>query len=87
MTCARGEGLGLEPKRLNYHPLLLTPPPLFYHQVKAKGKNQKDLEEAMKTGEISGVEEQDFSVDPYEPHPDFRFTKGQVVIVMMMTND
>ena len=48
--------------------------------MKAKGKNQKDLEEAMKTGEISGVEEQDFSVDPYEPHPDFRFTKGQVTV-------
>ena len=42
------------------------------------GGNAKDLEEKMKSGEISSVEEQDFSVDPYEPHPDFRFTKGQV---------
>lgn len=48
-------------------------------QVKAVGRNAKDLEEKMKSGEISGVEEQDFSVDPYEPHPDYRFTKGQVM--------
>ena len=31
----------------------------------------------MKTGEIAG--EQDFSVDPYEPHPDFRFSKGAIM--------
>jgi energy-coupling factor transporter transmembrane protein EcfT len=37
------------------------------------GKNAKELEERMKSGEIAG--EQDFSVDPYEPHPDFRFCK------------
>ena len=28
-------------------------------------------------GEIAG--EQDFSVDPYEPHPDFRFSKGAIM--------
>ena len=31
----------------------------------------------MKTGEISG--DQDFSVDPFEPHPDFRFSKGSIM--------
>lgn len=41
------------------------------------GKNAKELEERMKTGEIAG--EQDFSVDPYEPHPDFRFSKGAIM--------
>ena len=28
-------------------------------------------------GEIAS--EQDFSVDPYEPHPDFRFSKGAIM--------
>lgn len=41
------------------------------------GKNAKELEERMKTGEISG--DQDFSVDPFEPHPDFRFSKGSIM--------
>eukprot|EP00596_Hydrurales_sp_CCMP1899_P009618 CAMPEP_0119034286 /NCGR_PEP_ID=MMETSP1177-20130426/1284_1 /TAXON_ID=2985 /ORGANISM="Ochromonas sp, Strain CCMP1899" /LENGTH=1580 /DNA_ID=CAMNT_0006991613 /DNA_START=41 /DNA_END=4783 /DNA_ORIENTATION=- len=46
--------------------------------VKSTGKNAKELEERMKSGEIAG--EQDFSVDPYEPHPDFRFCKGAVMV-------
>ena len=41
------------------------------------GKNAIELEERMKTGKIAS--EQDFSVDPYEPHPDFRFSKGAIM--------
>jgi hypothetical protein len=45
--------------------------------IKSKGKNAKAIEEAEKAGEITT--EQDFSVDPYEPHPDYRFCKAAVM--------
>ena len=54
--------------------LLCLPYLTLFHLT---GKNAKELEELMKTGEISG--DQDFSVDPFEPHPDFRFSKGSIM--------
>jgi len=44
-------------------------------QIKDFGKNDKMREEAEKEGEIMNI---DFSFDPYEPHPKFRFTKVKV---------
>eukprot|EP01034_Spumella_vulgaris_P027120 gene27121-33797_t len=43
-------------------------------QKKSTGKNEKDLEEAQKAGDIDTS--QDFTVDEYAPHPNYIFSKG-----------
>jgi hypothetical protein len=47
------------------------------NQAKSTGKNAKELEAAQKAGDISTP--QDYTIDPYEPHPDYRFVKGLVM--------
>ena len=42
---------------------------------KDTGKNNKDALELEKEGDMMNV---DYSLDPYEPHPKFRFTKAKV---------
>lgn len=42
---------------------------------KDTGKNEKDALELEKEGDMMNV---DYSLDPYEPHPKFRFTKAKV---------
>jgi len=44
---------------------------------KDKGGNEKELEEAQKAGDIDTSA--DFTVDEFQPHPKFTFSKGQAV--------
>lgn len=44
-------------------------------KIKDTGKNDKDRLEAEKSGDIMNI---DYSFDPYEPHPKYRFTKLKV---------
>ena len=46
-------------------------------QQKDLGGNEKEAEEKAKSGELEM--NQDFTVDLYEPHPKFRFSKGSVM--------
>ncbi len=52
----------------------LTPPSYFFSLNRRSGKNEKDLEEAQKAGDIDTT--QDFTVDEFAPHPNYIFSKG-----------
>lgn len=54
------------------------------NKVKSKGKNEKELEEAKRTGDIDTTE--DFTVDPYAPHPKYILSMGTPVTDRELTD-